>query len=207
MANSVNKYLKENILYENADYIFINKKAGLLSIPDRFDANKSHLKRILLTEYPEIFQLHKLDQNTSGVMVFAKNGEALRQCSKLFEARKFTEEYMALCINRPPEDKGIIEQPIKENRAKRGSYLISNLGKAAHTEYEILHEWKSHCLLKLSIKTGRKHQIRVHLAYIGCPLLVDPVYGHYTEYYLSSIKKKKVNVKKYNFILFSFILF
>ncbi len=192
----MNKYLKTNTLYEDPNFIFINKTPGLLSISDRFDSKKAHIKGILLTEYEEIFPLHRLDQYTSGVMVFAKNAEAHKKCSELFEARKITKEYAALCLNRPEQDKGIIDTPIAENNTKRGTYTLSDRGKQATTEYEVIGTWPNYSLLKLSIKTGRTHQIRVHLSYKGCPLLVDPVYGYYSEYYLSAIKRKKVNLKK-----------
>lgn len=192
----MNKYLKTNILCEDENFIFINKTAGLLSIPDRFNSNRPHLKHILLTEYAEIFPLHRLDQYTSGVMVYAKNADAHKMCSELFEARKITKEYTALCVNRPTEDKGTINAPIAENAAKRGTYAVSDRGKQATMEYEVINTWPNYSLLKLSIKTGRTHQIRVHVAYMGCPLLVDPVYGYYSEYYLSMIKRKKVNIKK-----------
>ena len=195
----MHKYLRENILYEDKDLVFIDKKAGTLSVPDRFDSTKIHLKGILQTAYAEIYPLHRLDQYTSGVIVFAKNAETHRKCSELFANREVRKEYMGLCINDPPEQNGVIDAGIKENQSKRGTYSVSDLGKSAITEYEMVKSWPGCSLLKLSIKTGRTHQIRVHLAYLGCPLLVDPTYGYYSEYFLSSIKRKKVNLKKGEF--------
>jgi len=193
------KYLKTNILYEDEYFVFINKESGILSIPDRFDQNKIHLKGLLMSFYPEIYVLHRLDQNTSGLMVFAKTAEAHKIGSEIFESRDIVKEYMALTINCPSQLNGSIVEPIIEHKNKKSTYVVSELGKESHTDYEVQESWGDFAYIKLRIQTGRTHQIRVHLAYIGCPLIVDPVYGYYSEYFLSSIKRKKVNIKKGQF--------
>lgn len=192
----MNKFLRNHLLFEDDDLIFVDKPPGLLSVADRFDSEKPHLFRILRGYYPEVYPVHRLDQNTSGVIVFAKSKEIQRSLSELFEAKQVKKEYIALCDNTPPEAQGFIDQPIKENARKKGSYIVSDLGKKALTHYEVVKSWSLHSLLKVSIMTGRTHQIRVHLGYIGCPLMVDPAYGARSEFFLSTIKKKKVNLKK-----------
>ena len=192
----MNKYLKSNILFEDEYCVFVNKQPGLLSIPDRFDQNKPHLKGILLSYYKEIYTLHKLDQNTSGIMIFAKTPESHKAHSGLFESREIVKEYLALSINNPSETKASINEPIREHKTKKGTYIISDIGKPSLTDYTVVQAWDGYSLVKLTLNTGRTHQIRVHLAYIGCPLLVDPTYGYYNEYFLSNIKRKKVNLKK-----------
>lgn len=192
----MNKYLKNNILEEDEDFVFINKEPGLLSIQDRFDPNKPHLKAILKEHYGDILTVHRLDQYTSGVVVYAKHAVAHKTASEIFESRNVIKEYTALTINAPSEQSGTIDEPLREHKTKRGTYIVSDLGKEAVTDYEVIKQWEGYSLLKVKIATGRTHQIRVHLAYIGCPLLVDPVYGYYDKYFLSSIKKKKVNLKK-----------
>jgi RluA family pseudouridine synthase len=193
----VNKYLRTHILLEDDDFIFVNKKAGLLSIPDRFDAEKANLKTMLQNEYGEIFTVHRLDLNTSGIIVFAKNAEAHSDISTIWQENKVHKEYIAITANIPPSETGTIEAPIREHKTKKGTYVVSNLGKECRTDYKVLHSWEnSYALLQMALHSGRTHQIRVHLAYIGCPLVVDPTYGYHSEFYLSSIKKKKVNIKK-----------
>ena len=192
----MNKYLKTNILSEDDDFVFINKEAGLLSIPDRFDHEKINLKSMLKAAYGEIFTVHRLDLNTSGVMVFAKHAESHAAISALWQNGEVQKKYHALTTNVPSSQAGTIEASIKEHTTKRGTYIVSNLGKESITDFEVIKSWEGYAFLELTLKTGRTHQIRVHLAYIGCPLMVDPTYGYQSEFYLSSIKKKKINLKK-----------
>jgi len=192
----VNKFLKNNILKEDNDYVFINKVSGLLSVPDRFDADIPNLKAMLREHYGEIYVVHRLDRDTSGVIVFAKNEIAHKALSEHWQENKVTKNYIAITANIPPSDLGIIEAPIAEIQSKKGNYAVSNLGKAAVTHYEIKETFGEYALLDIRLETGRTHQIRVHLAYIGCPLVVDPAYGYQDAFYLSSIKKKKINLKK-----------
>ncbi|MEE9374480.1 MAG: RluA family pseudouridine synthase [Saprospiraceae bacterium] len=192
----MNKYLKTNILFEDDDFVFINKTPGLLSIPDRFDHDKPNLRSMLKHHYGDIFTVHRLDMDTSGVIVFAKKAEAHALLSAIWQEGMVTKEYIAITVNTPPSTKGIIEGAIREHKTKKGTYVVSNLGKNSITDYTVTQSWEEYALLRLSLLTGRTHQIRVHLAYIGCPLLVDPAYGYQSKFYLSSIKKKKVNIKK-----------
>ncbi len=100
---------------------------------------------------------------------------------------------MALVNGRLIKHKGSIIQPIAENMAKRGSMIVHKRGKAAHTDYELVKEWAQYSLLKLQIHTGRTHQIRVHLQYLGHPVVADLYYGNGKGIYISSLKKNFKN--------------
>jgi len=107
-----------SILFEDEDMIVLNKPAGLLSIPDRFGKDVS-LKSLLIEKYGEIFTVHRLDQHTSGLIVFAKNAEAHKLLSELFEGREIEKKYLGLVLGRPPSE-GSIDQPIMEHPVKKG---------------------------------------------------------------------------------------
>ncbi len=193
----MNKYLRTNILLEDDQFVFINKEPGLLSIPDRFDSEKVNLKSMLRQQFGDIYTVHRLDLDTSGVIVFAKNAKAHADLSSLWQENKVHKKYVAITSNIPLSVSGTIDAPLREHKTKRGTYTVSDLGKESKTDYEVVQSWNSsYALLELVLHSGRTHQIRVHLAYIGCPLMVDPTYGYQSKFFLSSIKKKKVNLGK-----------
>ena len=192
----MNKYLRSNIIHEDEELIFVNKTAGILSIPDRYDQNIPNLKSILSDYCQNIFVMHRLDKDTSGITVFAKTEEAHKSISEQWQNNGVEKTYLAITSNIPSSETGTIEAPIQEHQSKKGTYVVSNLGKPSTTHFEVVSTFGEYALLKLKIDTGRTHQIRVHLSYIGCPLLVDPVYGYQSQFFLSSIKKKKMNLKK-----------
>ncbi len=111
-----------SILFEDEDMIVLNKPAGLLSIPDRFGKDIS-LKSLLIEKYGEIFTVHRLDQYTSGLIVFAKNAEAHKLLSELFEGREIEKKYLGLVLGRPPAE-GSIDQPIMEHPVKKGTMVV-----------------------------------------------------------------------------------
>ncbi len=178
------------ILDEDDDIIVVNKGAHALSIPDRFDPTLPNLRDILIKKYGEIYVVHRLDKETTGVMVFAKTSEAHSTLSASWADGEVKKNYLALTL-RPAESKGTITASLQEHPHKKGQYITSVNGKSAHTTYEVIEAWQRYALLKVSILTGRTHQIRAHMKHIGAPLLVDQKYGVSDEFYLSSIKKVK----------------
>ncbi|MBS1947178.1 MAG: RluA family pseudouridine synthase [Bacteroidetes bacterium] len=180
---------RPEIIFENQDFIVLNKPSGLLSIPDR-EGKEVSLKKILKDEYGEIFTVHRLDQDTSGLIVFAKNQAAHKMLSRLFEERTVEKIYTGIVIGTLTEKKGSIDAPIAENMHKAGAMLVHNRGKHATTDYEVLEEFGLFSFARFQIHTGRTHQIRVHMQHIGHPIVCDKIYGNAQPVFLSSFKKK-----------------
>ena len=164
-----------DILFEDDDLIVVNKPAGLLSIPDRFGKTDS-VKSLLIEKLGNIFTVHRLDQFTSGLILFAKNAEAHKALSELFEGRTIVKKYVGLVIGRPPQT-GTIDQAIMEHPVKKGLMIAHAKGKEALTTYEVIKYYKQYAWVSFQIHTGRTHQIRVHMKHIGHTLFNDWEYG------------------------------
>ncbi|HJU45848.1 MAG TPA: RluA family pseudouridine synthase [Chitinophagaceae bacterium] len=177
-----------DIIFENDDLVAINKPAGMLSIPDRTQSEPS-LKDILATKYGTIFTVHRLDKETSGVIVFAKNEAAHKYLSQQFENRETDKYYLGLVQGKLSEKKGVIEEAIIEHPVKKGLMTTARKGKPSITEYEVLEETGGYSLLQFKILTGRTHQIRVHMKFLGHTIVCDELYGNPQPILLSSIKK------------------
>lgn len=183
------KKISPEIVFENDSFIAINKPAGLLSIPDRMQSETS-LKDILLAKYGSIFTVHRLDKDTSGIILFAKTEAAHKYFSQLFEERKIEKYYQGLVLGSPAEKKGTIDTPISEHPVQKGLMVIHRNGKPSITDYEVVEEHRSFSLLQFQLHTGRTHQIRVHCKNMGHPLACDELYGDGKPVLLSSVKKK-----------------
>jgi 23S rRNA pseudouridine955/2504/2580 synthase/23S rRNA pseudouridine1911/1915/1917 synthase len=177
-----------DILFENDDFIVINKSAGLLSIPDR-EGDEISLKKILRDKYGDIFTVHRLDKDTSGIIVFAKNEETHKFLSQAFEERMFGKYYTGIVKVTLYETEKSIDAPIAQNNVKKTLMIIHKRGKPALTDYRVIEEFGRFSLLEFIIHTGRTHQIRVHMQYAGHPIVCDGLYGDGEPVYLSSVKK------------------
>jgi 23S rRNA pseudouridine1911/1915/1917 synthase len=180
---------KPEIIFEHEDFVVIDKPAGLLSIPDR-EGKEISLKKILQEKYGQIFTVHRLDRETSGLIVFAKNEGTHKYLSKLFEERAVEKIYSGIVIGTVNEKKAIIDEPIAEHSHKAGTMIIHQRGKQSLTEYEVVEEFGLYAFVQFKIYTGRTHQIRVHMQHIGHPIACDDVYGTGQSVLLSSFKKK-----------------
>ena len=180
----------ENIVvFENNDFVAINKPSGLLTIPDRMQSEKS-LKEFLKEKYVEIFTVHRLDKDTSGLVLFAKNEATHKHLSMLFEERKVEKYYVGIVLGNPVNKTGSIEAPIGENPAHKGLMNVHRNGKPSHTTYEVMDANRHYSMVSFQLHTGRTHQIRVHSKEIGHPLACDELYGDGKPVLLSAIKKK-----------------
>jgi 23S rRNA pseudouridine955/2504/2580 synthase/23S rRNA pseudouridine1911/1915/1917 synthase len=183
------------IISENDAFIVLNKPAGLLSIPDR-EGKDISLKKILQEKFGEIFTVHRLDKETSGLIVFAKTGDAHKNLSQQFEARETEKIYDGLVLGSLAEKKGTVDAPIAEHPTKKGTMAVHRKGKAALTDFEVLEEFGIFSWIKFRIHTGRTHQIRVHMKHLGHPIACDNLYGDGKPLFLSSIKYRYKISKK-----------
>lgn len=179
---------KIDIIYEDDDIIVINKDANILSIPDRYQTNKFNLKSYLESEYQDIFVIHRLDKDTSGIICFAKNEIAHRELSMQFQERSVKKVYHLFCEGHPLAESGEIDEPILKRTDGKG--IIHKKGKPSRSLFKVIKKFRFHSLLEFELLTGRTHQARIHAAHIGCPLMVDPMYGNKEYFYLSEVKRK-----------------
>jgi 23S rRNA pseudouridine1911/1915/1917 synthase len=176
------------ILFENDDFIALNKPAGLLSVPDRIQSAPS-LKDLLAEKYGNIFTVHRLDRETSGVILFAKTSEAHQYLSVIFQERHVEKKYFGIVWGVPAVASAIIELPMMEHPGKNGTMVVNRKGKPASTGYEIIENLGRYSLIQFNLFTGRTHQIRVHMKETGHPILCDPLYGDGKPFFVSSLKK------------------
>jgi len=177
-------------IYEDDHLLVLDKAAGVLCIPDRHDIELPSLQGILNKKYGKIYTVHRLDKQTSGVMVFAKTEDTHRKLNGLFQQHKTEKKYWVLVQSSNTPDEGVIDLPIAPHSIIKGKMKVSPKGKASFSRYKTLEKFKQHRLLEVTIETGRTHQIRVHLAESGMLLAVDELYGGGQAIKLSDFKKK-----------------
>ncbi|MGV8027019.1 MAG: RluA family pseudouridine synthase [Anaerolineaceae bacterium] len=177
-----------DIIYEDENVVVINKPAGMVVHPAHGHqtgtlvhallAHNPFLQGIGGIQRPGI--VHRLDRDTSGVILVAKNEKTHRWLQNQFKSRKVDKTYYALVDGHPPTPTGRIEVGIQRdpNNGKKMTIAYGEKGRHAVSEYSTIRSFKNHTLLKVRILTGRTHQIRVHLAYLGCPVVADTLYGH-----------------------------
>lgn len=182
--------LEDHIILETPDFVVVNKPSGMLTLPDRHDNELASLIAIMKKAYGEIFTVHRLDRDTSGIILFARNEAAHKYFSQLFESRDVKKFYLGIVNGLLQEKKGSVAEGIMEHPVQKGKMVTNRKGKASLTDYEVLEEFGLYSLLKMQIHTGRTHQIRVHMKHLGHPIAVDELYGSAEPVRLSSIKKK-----------------
>jgi 23S rRNA pseudouridine955/2504/2580 synthase/23S rRNA pseudouridine1911/1915/1917 synthase len=181
--------MKLDIVFENERFIAINKPSGLLSIPDRFGKDPS-VKSILQEQLGKIFTIHRIDRDTSGLIVFAKDEETHKDLSQKFEGREVVKLYLGLINGTMMNREGTIDVPIIEKPGKTTLMMTHRKGKPSVTDYKVVEEFGLFSWVQFQIHTGRTHQIRVHGQYLGNPIVCDELYGDPKPVLLSSIKRK-----------------
>lgn len=161
------------ILREDADFVVVNKPSGLLSVPGRNPANHDSVISRLRVEHPGVHAVHRLDFDTSGLLVVPLNKASLSNLSKQFQARTVTKTYIAVVAGLVERDSGRIDQPIAPDRDHRPKSKLSAQGKPAVTDYRVLARDAEHNTTRLALfpVTGRSHQLRLHCLALGHPIL------------------------------------
>lgn len=187
---SAKKLQASTVIFENENFVAVNKPAGLLTIPDRHDETINSLYKTLQQQYEKIFIVHRLDRETSGIILFAKDETTHKYLSQLFEQRNVKKYYFGIIQGTLQNKKGIIEDPLMEHPVKKGMMIVHAKGKPSITEYEVQEEFGIFSLIKFQIHSGRTHQIRAHAKHLGHPIICDEIYGDPKPILLSSFKKK-----------------
>lgn len=165
-----NTDLKPEIIYEDENVLVVNKPAGLLS-----EFKGEYCPEATLAKYGLI--VHRLDRDTSGVIILAKNEETQSFLRRQFQERKTHKTYYAVVSGRPKLDEARIDLPMMRDLKRPTTFRVDPNGKPAETFYKVLKTDDAHSLVELRPTTGRTHQLRVHMKYLGHPILGDPVYG------------------------------
>lgn len=185
------------IIFEDDHFVVVNKPPFLLTIPDRFSPHKPNLYHQLGERYGKIYTVHRLDRETSGILVFAKTEEAHRDFSRQFQERSVQKIYYTLVEGVMHLEEGIIDKALQEHPAEPGKMIVAHRGKPSVTHYKVIEHFKNYTFVEADIKTGRMHQIRVHFQAIGYPLAVDVLYGRKSEFKLSDVKLSRYRTGKF----------
>ncbi len=168
-----------DILYEDAQLLAVNKPAGLLSVPGRGEHLADCLIRRLQSVFPETLLVHRLDRDTSGVMVFAMTPHAQRHLSRQFEARLAQKTYVARVTGRLEPKTGTVDLPLIVDWENRPRQMVCHeTGKPAVTDWRVQRYEPGATRVRLMPRTGRSHQLRVHMLALGHPILGDSLYAN-----------------------------
>lgn len=173
------------VVYEDSDLIVVNKVSGMVVHPAAGNKDRTLVNALLfhckdLSGINGVMRagiVHRIDKDTSGLLVACKNDFAHQNLSEQFAAKKVTRKYQAIVYGEIPHNLGKIEAPIGRSTDNRQQMAVVEKGKYAVTHFHVLERFKGFTFIELELETGRTHQIRVHMKYIGFPVVGDPVYG------------------------------
>jgi tRNA pseudouridine32 synthase/23S rRNA pseudouridine746 synthase len=171
-----------DVIHLDHELLLVNKPSGLLSVPGRGPLLADCLISRIQADYPTALLVHRLDRDTSGVMVFALSPHAQRHLGLQFEKRQTQKTYVARVWGQMVEQSGTVDLPIIVDWPNRPRQMICHeTGRAAQTDWQVIKSGPQETRVKLSPKTGRSHQLRVHMLALGHPILGDPFYASGTD--------------------------
>jgi tRNA pseudouridine32 synthase/23S rRNA pseudouridine746 synthase len=173
-----------SILYEDRSLLVVDKPPGLLSVPGKLEGRADCLETRLRRAYPGTLLVHRLDCDTSGVMIFARNKAAQGFLGQEFEQRRAKKTYIARVSGRLAPETGRVDLPIGVDWPNRPRQMVDPVkGRAAVTDWEVIDRTETETRVRLSPLTGRSHQLRVHMLALGHPILGDPIYSEAADAY------------------------
>lgn len=179
-----------SILFKDESILAVNKPSGLLSAPDRYDPEALVVSRELEMEHGRLWPVHRLDLDTSGVLLFARDEETHRVLSMGFEAREVRKVYHAVVNGRPTWANTVCDLSLSPDGDRMHRTIIDGAGKPSVTEFHVIGAHAKMAIVEARPQTGRTHQIRVHLTALGYPVACDPLYGDGKPVLLSKIKRR-----------------
>lgn len=189
MAKRIN--FEDRILLETADFIFWDKPADMACLKERGDVNAIYALNLARGYYETAKLCHRIDKQTSGILLLAKNAEAHRWASMQFQNKTVVKKYFAFVHGQTHLEKYKIDLPIWIDERKRTVRIDKSNGKPSVTIVDTLKNYTHYSLVSCDIKTGRMHQIRIHLSTLGHPIVQDELYGG-KPIFLSQLKKKYI---------------
>ncbi|MDG6774642.1 RluA family pseudouridine synthase [Thiomicrorhabdus sp. ZW0627] len=172
------QFSEDWILYVDESIIVANKPSGLLSVPGRGPDKQECLLSHLQAHYPDALIVHRLDMDTSGIMLLARNKEAHRVLSRQFQERETDKSYQAVCLGKPSLQSGSVRLPMRCDWERRPLQMIDFFyGKYAETHWRVLQQYQNFFTVELTPVTGRSHQLRLHMKSLGHPILGDNLYA------------------------------
>jgi tRNA pseudouridine32 synthase/23S rRNA pseudouridine746 synthase len=167
------------IVHADEHLLVLDKPSGLLAVPGKGPDLQDCLSARVQAVYPGALVVHRLDRDTSGLIVMALSLDAQRALGRQFEARTVEKAYVAVVHGSLSEDRGLIDLPMRKDFDHPPRHMIDHVhGRPAQTEWQVVERGDDRCRLELHPITGRSHQLRLHLATIGHPILGDPLYAH-----------------------------
>jgi RluA family pseudouridine synthase len=169
--------LESSLLYLDEALLGLNKPAGLPTLPEGWEAGAPHVKSLLEPRYGPLWIVHRLDKETSGALLLARSAQAHRSLNGQFAGRRVEKVYHALVFGNPSWQEHTAALPLRSNTGRRHRTVVDpEGGKPAETRLRVLERFEGAALVEAAPKTGRTHQIRVHLWALGHPILGDPLY-------------------------------